>query len=992
MEFSQEIADLLFQLEFKTPLTNDLKSPETYKILSGLNRHFSFLITHYQKTLDEILTDDQITAILYFYHLHNFLTLIEFETDLLLAPVTFLSLTQQFLAQKQIKLSIDSETKKQLNLNSDFHIFTGDDLKSENFKKGIEKLLLGCFSGGQFDLHVGYFVWKHSEMNGKPIELRSGIIKCFLEHGHALEEFMCKFDLNISFNKNELKRKFLSSISNESQSLDFLKYIENNFGLLIQKTNVDLFKRTIKLIFYGVNVYKGDTLAKYLEVLTRLITRNIYVLIKAEKVCLLSSDFLDFDPENYRSKTLLLTFPSFDILKNKPQAVNQLVSPEQLMQLKNRLSPSNFEIAVITKNFKVEKQLNYIIEQKSESDIMKISGKDFNSQIPDQNLALTNTDLLIKIFKDPSLTTSSLLELSNILHENNRNLFWKFSQDKLEKLTEKENSLKVINAEKPFLFSYHLSKQLKRLVMKTVRKFKLGGLLIDNFIGKWFWKTLEYIPCSSIDKFSERLRTGTSLQRLQDIFTDLGLLNPFYLAISKKLQTEIPGFQFASNDLENSKKIGWKYLFKPFSSLVLKNTSFYNLANFLNSEFGRKLGSRPLSENFLMSQKHAVDSWKDAVVRKFYSFLYNKLSFYVVSQGSDIYFKKLQSDACSLKYSEFIQSMGCPVWYFPLYIEEASLNNSVFGCVFISKNKVLIFLEKFFEIELSEIEINASMISVYKFLKKQISDSEFYRFSVGLNVGKQTVYFNFYELFKNKMNFKFSQNKFVCDLTLFSRKETEISQKVVYTGGKGLQHADYNFLSIKHFLQKFKKEKDTPLNSHLKRMVKLLTQFKVKSADDLNKLFQLKQISQKKKNYDIFALMLSQLSRNFCQFSSILEISKDEIDEHLKSLCLGNICVITPEYGEFIKVGGLAVMIEDLCNGLIGLGETVSVVLPYYNIDKNGQTDYLSDKGVKFVRTFHVSSRYVNYEIGIHVLKRDKITFYFLHNYYLFPEIYKTVY
>jgi glycogen synthase len=57
---------------------------------------------------------------------------------------------------------------------------------------------------------------------------------------------------------------------------------------------------------------------------------------------------------------------------------------------------------------------------------------------------------------------------------------------------------------------------------------------------------------------------------------------------------------------------------------------------------------------------------------------------------------------------------------------------------------------------------------------------------------------------------------------------------------------------------------------------------------------------------------------------------------------------VTPEYGNFSKVGGIAVMVKDLCEVLVQMGERVVVISPYYNQDRAGKTGYLEAQGVKF--------------------------------------------
>jgi glycogen synthase len=50
---------------------------------------------------------------------------------------------------------------------------------------------------------------------------------------------------------------------------------------------------------------------------------------------------------------------------------------------------------------------------------------------------------------------------------------------------------------------------------------------------------------------------------------------------------------------------------------------------------------------------------------------------------------------------------------------------------------------------------------------------------------------------------------------------------------------------------------------------------------------------------------------------------------------------LTPEYGKFIKTGGLAVIIEDLCDEISRLGTHFTIIIPYFNENQKKETDYL---------------------------------------------------
>lgn len=103
---------------------------------------------------------------------------------------------------------------------------------------------------------------------------------------------------------------------------------------------------------------------------------------------------------------------------------------------------------------------------------------------------------------------------------------------------------------------------------------------------------------------------------------------------------------------------------------------------------------------------------------------------------------------------------------------------------------------------------------------------------------------------------------------------------------------------------------------------------------------------------------------------------------------LNEVAVLTPEYGKFMKIGGLAVIIEDLCEEISRFGTQFHVLMPYFNENLKGETDYMKSLGVKYWFKICFDFHGMTYEIGVHTLKEGNINFYFLHNFYLFPKIY----
>lgn len=104
---------------------------------------------------------------------------------------------------------------------------------------------------------------------------------------------------------------------------------------------------------------------------------------------------------------------------------------------------------------------------------------------------------------------------------------------------------------------------------------------------------------------------------------------------------------------------------------------------------------------------------------------------------------------------------------------------------------------------------------------------------------------------------------------------------------------------------------------------------------------------------------------------------------------LGPICFITPEIGDqgtWTTVGGLGVMVYELCQGLASLGQNIIVISPYYKENNVGQSNYLSND-TEYIRNTSINLD-EKYEFGVHYGNKNDIRFYFLKNEYIFPKAY----
>ena len=103
---------------------------------------------------------------------------------------------------------------------------------------------------------------------------------------------------------------------------------------------------------------------------------------------------------------------------------------------------------------------------------------------------------------------------------------------------------------------------------------------------------------------------------------------------------------------------------------------------------------------------------------------------------------------------------------------------------------------------------------------------------------------------------------------------------------------------------------------------------------------------------------------------------------------LGPLVFVTPEIGRFSKVGGIAVMVDELTQALQALGCEVILISPYYNYDRKGATGYLKREGVTHLKNIVAFVGNEPIEVGVHELKENGITYYFIHHFEYFPTPY----
>ena len=130
---------------------------------------------------------------------------------------------------------------------------------------------------------------------------------------------------------------------------------------------------------------------------------------------------------------------------------------------------------------------------------------------------------------------------------------------------------------------------------------------------------------------------------------------------------------------------------------------------------------------------------------------------------------------------------------------------------------------------------------------------------------------------------------------------------------------------------------------------------------------------------------------NYCYRLSKTDfkLSKDANNIFYSNI-IGPICFITPELGRWSTIGGLGIMVDELSQALETIGQEIIMISPYYNQNRKGISNYLSNDpfNIHYIRNVSINLD-ARYEFGVHYgTGNGGIKYYFLHNANLFPRPY----
>lgn len=178
-------------------------------------------------------------------------------------------------------------------------------------------------------------------------------------------------------------------------------------------------------------------------------------------------------------------------------------------------------------------------------------------------------------------------------------------------------------------------------------------------------------------------------------------------------------------------------------------------------------------------------------------------------------------------------------------------------------------------------------------------------------------------------------------------------------------------------------EKELDESEYLKWLVTLnevLNKYNISFTDFVSNLNFIKQNEfLSNQFFSLNAKIIKLKNPEFSKISSLM----------IESNLLGPIAFATPEIGRWSTVGGLGVMVDELSQGLVKLGQEVIMISPYYEKNRKGVTNYLQNDPAKFDYIGNIDVILDNkYTFGVHFGVVNKVKLYFLHNFEIFPAPY----
>lgn len=982
---------LLSRLISKEIFKAATRSEDTYQENRGaLFDHLNSLLNYYQYTQDIIFSHDEIKGIIYIHYLNvlqNTYADTGYNNMNWTGQISLTFVVKDYLVHKKLTVKLKTP-ENQLDKQFDFDqkiSFSFSNPGMSNYLD-LKQILFGYYLKGRIDLHIIRYM-------NKKLTLKTSIEH--IDKMHSSEEFWMKYQI-FEGHLESIKKLFLASLNDKNTDTNsFLQFLEDNFYFLLMKSHKKILNKIVKLLFLALNRYTGEVLKKCITVLNKLISKdynfNSQLLEHEVSFYGLALDVF----KNVKGRFVIIYHSC--LVEPGKYSFNTLVLPyhETLASLINTLNSNFISFYILDDDRKIVFRHRLISQKRIGSDLINFQEEHFFKDDLHQIKEFYNARFLkINLFENNHLDEDDIVQHTNKLVAQDFSLISNLNMNNLKACTFEHKFHDIIQHDHNPIYNFRLLKKVRRILRTVIKKFSLSGLIIENFASLFHYLKLDDADIESIDKFKNNLLNIKDKHFMmfgENMKTDLA--DPAYVYLALKLFKNDPNFYLITPDGSDFLSLGYTIMINKLIESDVCSKAIPNTINYLISQVNRNFGMYTTDSNFIIKSSELAANHLNYIFDRFVNSIRNTLNLIFVR---DITVNQTYLSRTSFEFNDSsfnIQFLEKLV-YFPILINENKDNNYL-PTALIHNNQMQIYLEKLNP--KADPLISFPLRKLYNYFKQRkiIVDYKTYYIREGNDDGKLH---NFYEITHNMYHCIIEADSIVLHFTLVSENElgdvakVPLSYAELYwnTPNYDKYYRDIKNLiaGIKDFVAKYNAWRP---EDFLDEFITLLSIFKVQTINEINKFFSLTQIKRKKRNYSLFFLLVEALEANYNEYETKFNFSRDELQKYIKSFSLGPVVALTPEYGEFVKVGGLAVMIEDLIIEMTAYHENFVVIMPYYNVDKSGKSGYLADKGVKHHRNILIHLHNITYEIGVFILKRDNITFYFLHHMYLFPVIYPIV-
>ena len=935
------------------------------------------LLSYYQRKENLVLTEKKITCvlyILYLYSLKNFYPEKEEKTTLLRGQLSLTYIVSEYMKERALVVDlkqIDKEFEKKYDLINSYPF----SLKSSSQGVNFNFVYFGYKLKGKIDSLMISYIDKIAGVNND---------EDFVLADNMLHEFTTNLS-SLSMSSDKVEELFLISLKENKQEDIFFKFIEDNFYLLLDEKNRKLKRKILKLLFYGINIYNNNV-NRCVSYINKLVREDIDFESDVDKINFFT-DKIDYHAfTDFKDKIISIIYlTAFGEDEYDYQQIDLIAIPN-ITDMINEID-STIVYVKVKEGDKVIKNIVLLKNQEIKESIIKVSETELlRKNFEGLKEKYKTENVSVDIHNNNHIDHKDLRQMNRKLKEEGFVLFSEFDfKMKDDSLSYKLKKLKELP--KGPLKNLTTLEETVKFIRKAVKEFSLNKITLNNIDSLFSFVSVKDRSIKSIYEIKENLLENKEEDRksISSIISP-NIINPIYLYVSSELLRTYPSITLISSDSIHNTNFSFKLLIRDFKGKDnFSNKGFNQLTSFLND----RLADSRSNVNFVVDIRENNGRKIDRLTKLFLDSLKDNLRVVFLKNYRKKNLKQIEEEINGKKmdFGSYTKRRFIPVY--------SDRQDEVKIFSFVENDCLTVQITKIDEDFKGK--VNFSLKSYYRYLKKNglVDDKLDLYISQDNSNNDSTVLYNIFDLTHNQFSCNLNSDCLIYYFSVLDKQSLE-KVKIRYKNFREqfwkTNNFNLNYNQIKRFLNKLKKIKRTGMNLTEERILRefsnLLTTFSIDTFTDLKKLFLLKQIRKKKSIFQLFITMLKILEKNY---NSQFGFSKKNIETLLSSFYLDKIVVLTPEYGEFMKVGGLAVMIEDLINEMLRFKEEFITIIPYYNVDKKKNENYLIKKGTKYLFNITVSLHNTNYEIGVHELKREGITFYFLHNVYLFPIIYQKV-